>query len=402
MPPIKHLLRNLNAWICILRARLFRPRNTGRRSQAAMSRPTKFVLLISRPQDIDLLIDVHKRARKRGDISVSFWATERAVSRFYATRKQLDALQIKVDFILNHAKLWRAIREIRKINAILTTVESTLAAHKVPYLLTKIANAAGVRTYTLQHGFENVGLTYWDGIYGPHIRFAAQTVLTWGPVENIPRAVSEETRRKCVAVGCPKIHLATESEPIKNSDDRPIIALFEGLHANRFDDRYITQFFKDLQNVVQRFSELRFMLKPHPGALVRSPLHAASLASLRGVEVLDPAHPSSVKWSTPHLLAEAFAVITTPSTIALDASLAKTPVAVIRCGQTVPYYENYKPLPLLDETEDWQDFLNNILQDPNSMDTIRKAFLDRVMLPGDAANRILDLVVDKAYQARDN
>ena len=86
----------------------------------------------------------------------------------------------------------------------------------------------------------------------------------------------------------------------------------------------------------------------------------------------------------------------------LDASLAKTPVAVIRCGQTVPYYENYKPLPLLDETEDWQDFLNNILQDPNSMDTIRKAFLDRVMLPGDAANRILDLVVDKAYQARDN
>ena len=345
-----------------------------------------------------MLIDVYNRSRKRDDISVSFWATERAVNRFHATRKQLDLYQINVCFTLNHAKLWRAIGKLRKIDALLTTVESTLAAHKVPYLLTKVANAAGVQTYTLQHGFENVGLTYWDGIYGPHIRFAAQTVLTWGPVENIPPAVSEETRRKCVAVGCPKIHLVTPSEPIINSGDRPIIAIFEGLHANRFDDRYITQFFKDLQDMVQRFSDLRFILKPHPGALVRSPLHAESLASLRGVEVLDPAHPESANWSTPRLLTEALAVITTPSTIALDASLAKTPVAVIRCGQTIPYYENYKPLPFLDEPEDWDDFLNNIIRDPNFMEPIRKAFLDRVMLPGDAANRILDLAVANVRQ----
>jgi hypothetical protein len=362
----------------------------------------ELVLLISRSQDIDLLIDVYKRSRKRDDISVSFWATERAVNRFHATRKQLNLYQINVCFTLKHAKLWRAIGKLRKIDALLTTVESTLAAHKVPYLLTKVAKAAGVQTYTLQHGFENVGLTYCDGIYGPQIRFAAQTVLTWGPVENIPPAVSEETRRKCVAVGCPKIHLVTPSEPIINSGDRPIIALFEGLHADRFDVRYATRFFKDLQHMVQRFSDLRFILKLHPGALVRSPLHLQSLASLRGVEVLHPAHPESVRWSTPRLLAEALAVITTPSTIALDASLAKTPIAVIRYGQTIPYYENYKPLPFLDETEDWQDFLNNILRDPTFMEPLRKAFLGRVMLPGDAANRILDVVVDKAHQVREN
>ena len=397
MPPIKHLLRKLNTWICILLAGLFRRRITSRRSRASLGRPLELVLLISRPQDIDLLIDVYKRSRTRDDISVSFWATERAVNRFHATREQLNLYQINVCFTLKHARLWRTIGKLRKIDALLTTVESTLAAHKVPYLLTRVANAAGVQTYTMQHGFENVGLTYSDGIYGPHIRFAAQTVLTWGPVENIPPAVSEETRRKCVAVGCPKIHLVTPSEPIINSGDRPIIALFEGLHANRFDDRYVTRFFKDLQHMVQRFSDLRFVLKPHPGALVRSPLHVQSLASLHGVEVLDPAHPESVRWSTPRLLAEALAAITTPSTIALDASLTKTPVAVVRYGQSIPYYENYKPLPFLDDTEDWQDFLNNILRDPTFMEPIRKAFLDRVMLPGDAANRILDVVVDKAH-----
>jgi hypothetical protein len=402
MPSIKHLLRKLNAWICILQARLFRRLYTGSRTKASLRRSPKLVLLISRPQDIDLLIDVYKRSCKRDDISVSFWATERAVNRFHATRTQLDSYNIEVDFTLNHAKLWRAIGELRKIDALLTTVESTLAAHKVPYQLTRVAKAAGVRTYTLQHGFENVGLTYWDGMYGPHIRFAAQTVLTWGPVENIPPAVSEETRRKCVAVGCPKIHLVIPSERTTSSSDRPMIALFEGLHANRFDDRYITQFFKDLQDIVWRFSDLRFILKPHPGALVRSPLHVEFLASLRGVDVLDPAHPASVNWTTPRLLTEAVAIITTPSTIALDASLAKTPVAVIRCGQTIPYYENYKPLPFLDETEDWQDFLDNVLKDPNFMEPTRKAFLDRVMLPGDAANRILDLVVDNVYQIKKN
>ena len=400
MPLIKYPLRTLNAWICILFARLFRRRNTSRRSQVSLHRPLELVLLISRPQDIDLLIDVYKQSRKRNDISVAFWATERVVNRFHATRKQLHTYHIEIDLTLSHARLWRAIGELRKKDALLTTVESTLAAHKVPYLLTRIANAAGARTYTLQHGFENVGLTYWDGVYGPQVRFAAQTVLTWGPVENIPTAVSEETRRKCVAVGCPKIHLVTPSEPIMNSGDRPIIALFEGLHASRFDDRYIVQFFKDLQDMVQRFPALRFILKPHPGALVRSPLHAESLASLRGVEVLDPAHPESVNWSTPRLLTEALAVITTPSTIALDAALAKTPVAVIRCGQTIPYYENYKPLPFFDEAEDWQDFLNHVLRDPDFMEPIRKAFLDKVMLPGDAANRILDLAVANACQVR--
>ena len=403
MLPVNYPLRTLNAWICILFARLFRRRNTSRRSQALLCHPLELVLLISRPQDIDLLIDVYNQSCKRNDISVSFWATERVVNRFHATRKQLHSYHIKIDLTLNHARLWRAIGELRNKDALLTTVESTLAAHKVPYLLTRIANAAGARTYTLQHGFENVGLTYRDGIYGPHVRFAAQTVLTWGPLENIPPAVSEETRRKCVAVGCPKIHLVTPSEPtINSSDRRPIIALFEGLHANRFDERYIRQLFKDLQDMVQLFPDFRFILKPHPGALVRSPLHVESLASLRDVEVLDPVHPESANWSTPRLLTEALAVITTPSTIALDASLAKTPVAVIRCGQTTPYYNNYQPLPFLDEKEDWQEFLNNILRDPNFMEPIRKAFLDRVMIPGDAASRILDLAVANAHQVREN
>ena len=70
-----------------------------------------------------------------------------------------------------------------------------------------------------------------------------------------------------------------------------------------------------------------------------------------------PAHPKSTNWSAPRLLAEALAVLSALSTIALDASLAKTPFAVIRCSQTTPCYENYRPLLFFYVRK---DFLDNI------------------------------------------
>jgi hypothetical protein len=393
MPPVKHLLRKLNGSICILLAAIYRLAKTARPSPPYRRRPVKLALLISRPQDIDLLIDVYMKALQRQDVSAVFWTTERAASRFAGVLERLSEYHIKPHFTLKHTSLFRAVGRLGRVDALLTTVESTLAAHKVPYMLTRVANAAGVRTFTLQHGFENVGLTYMDGTYGPHIRFAAQTVLTWGPVHNIPAAVSDETRRKCVAVGCPKLHLAVPAEDERPAADRSVIAVFEGLHASRFDDQYISQFFKDLQEAAQNFSGLDFILKPHPGALVRTRHHAESLDSLRGVEVLDASHPESAHWSTPRLIAHALAVITTPSTIALDAALAKTPVAVIRYGQMSPYYANYEPLPLIDTQADWQDFLNTVSRDPKLLEPPRKTFLDKVIVPGDAADRLLDVVV---------
>jgi hypothetical protein len=398
MPPVKHFLRKLNGLICILLAGIYRLAKTALRSTSYPRRPVKLALLISRPQDIDLLIDVYLKTLQRQDVSAVFWTTERAANRFSGVLERLSDYHIKPHFSLKHASLLRAVAQLGRIDALLTTVESTLAAHKIPYLLTKVANAAGIQTFTLQHGFENVGLTYSDGTYGPHIRFAAQTVFTWGPVQNLPMAVSDETRRKCIAVGCPKLHLTIPAEEERAAADRSIIAVFEGLHATRFDDRYTIQFFKDLQEIAQNFAKLDFILKPHPGALVRTRRHAESLDSLRGVEVLDPTLPESAHWTTPRLIALARAVITTPSTIALDAALAKTPVAVVRYGQMIPYYAYYEPLPLIDTQADWEDFLNKVSLDPEFLEPRRKAFLDKVILPGDAADRLLDVVGDHAQQ----
>lgn len=393
MPPAKHLLRKLNGSICMLLAAAQGLFKKALGSTSSRPQPVKLALLISRPQDIDLLIDVYVKAGQRQDICAVFWATERAVNRFSGVLERLSEYGAKPGFILTHTSLYRSVAELGSIDALLTTVESTLAAHKIPYLLTRVANAAGVQTFTLQHGFENVGLTYWDGTYGPHIRFAAQTILTWGPVDNIPPAVSEETRGKCIAVGCPKAHLTVPAEDKPPISRRPVVAVFEGLHASRFDDGYIRQFFKDLQKVAQDYPGLHFFLKPHPGALVRTRRHDAALESLRAVEVLVADHPESDRLSTPRLIASATAVVTTPSTIALDAALAGTPVAVVRYDQKIPYYALYEPLPLINTRADWQDFLDKVSRDPQLLEPSRQTFLDNVILPGDAAERLLDVVI---------
>ncbi len=389
---IKHSLRKLHAGFCIIAARIIHYCYSLGNHPEPTHRPLKLVLLISRPQDIDLFIDIYHHALKRSDIQIFFWATKRALTHFPATKKLLEEKGIQATFTIDHGRLIQTIFQLLEIDAFLNTVESTIASHKVPYIITTIANACGVCTYTMQHGFENVGLTYQDPALGPHVHFAAQNVLTWGPVDRLPGLVAPETRRKCLAVGCPKVHLNNIGKPQKIISKSPIIAIFEGLHVERFDNDYMRLFFADLQYMADTFPRLHFILKPHPGVIKRSNIHTNFLHSMQNIEVLDPAKTGSNQWSTPTLLANALAVITTPSTIALDAAMAATPVAVIRYGQQIPYYAYYEPLPIIDTTKDWNNFIESALKEPNRLKKSSNSFLKRVRLPGDAADNILDIV----------
>jgi len=84
-------------------------------------------------------------------------------------------------------------------------------------------------------------------------------------------------------------------------------------------------------------------------------------------------------------------VITTPSTIALDAALAKVPVAVSRYGLDLTYYS---PLHLLDDFEDWQRYLDRLTE--KSENSILKQngerFLARVLVKGDPVSKMLSVM----------
>jgi len=354
--------------------------------------PKRVVLLISRPLDVELLIRLHEQANERKDLNLFFWVTQNCVSRYPGILTQLKEKQLFIEMIVSFSRLGEVLGKFMETDAFLSVVESTTAKHKLPYQITLLANAAGVSTYTLQHGFENVGLTYCDEIHGPDVKFAAKTVLTWGPVEELPAWVSKETRDKSVAVGCPKKSSVLKNEATAATSARPIIGIFDNLHWHRYDENYVAKFLGHLEETATKWQKFRFVLKSHPDSVRnRSRELAARLGSMKHVDIADMLGGEEPELTTPWLLTHALGVITTPSTIALDGALAGVPVAVTRYGLDLSYYS---PLSLLDNLADWQLFLDRLM-DASEYSQLKlngERFLGRVLVPGDPATKILDLM----------
>jgi hypothetical protein len=81
------------------------------------------------------------------------------------------------------------------------------------------------------------------------------------------------------------------------------------------------------------------------------------------------------------------AVITTPSTVALDAARYSLPVAVFAGDLDL---SNYQPLPLLQALADWQAFVNSALdlEQRGRLKDASTSFVARVLVDGDGAQRI--------------
>lgn len=355
--------------------------------------PLRIVLLVSKPQDIELLIGLHEIARSRKDLSLCFWVVKNCARRYPMVISQLKEEKAIVEQVISFSGLGKVLRELMRTNAFLSTVESTTARHKLPYVITKLANAAGVSTYTLQHGFENVGLSYCDEVHGPDIKFAAKTVLTWGPVEKLPAWVRKDTRDKAIAVGCPKKLVTLGNDPSVTKGSRPIIGVFDNLHWHRYDKKYLANFLRDLGTIAEKRKEFRFVLKSHPESVRnRSREQLARLSRMENVDVADLLGEEKELLTTPWLLSHALGVITTPSTIALDGALAKVPIAVTRYGLDLTYYS---PLCLLDKLESWESFLD-CLTKPSGIHKLTmngEQFLNQVLVSGDPSAKILNVMV---------
>ena len=366
----------------------FRPPDAPQKREA----PLRIVLLISRPQDVELLIGIHEKARQRKNLRISFWMLKKCNVRFPHVLPSLEEKEIAVDQCVNFASLLKALKEFMRTDVFLSTVESTAAKHKLPYILTNMANAADVSTYTLQHGFENIGLSYRDEIHGSGVKFAAGTVLTWGPTEELPAWVGRDTLDKAIAVGCPKELIALENDPTVYVGERPIIGVFDNLHWHRYDKKYREAFLRDLKNIAEQRKEFRFILRSHPVSIrKRSKELSDILRSIDNVDVVDLTGEKETL-TTAWLLSHATGVITTPSTIALDGALANIPVAISRYGLDLDYYS---PLCLLDGIDDWQRFLDGLTEESGVSDLRLKGdkFTNRVLVSGDPSFKILDLMV---------
>ncbi|HEV7265844.1 MAG TPA: hypothetical protein VGN83_13130 [Falsiroseomonas sp.] len=358
---------------------------------AAAEAPPRVLGFLDLVQDLDVLLPVLEAMRAdprfapEACISDRLAAASPRVLRELVERGLMPRIVPRKDVIAGRAPA------LEGIAALLTAAESSHPAHRAPHALASRAAAGGMPSFTFQHGLENIGLTYFapDPEHPGPIRFASSRILVWGPAESLPADVLPETRARCVAVGTPKPAEAPPATLPLPPHAGKVVGVFENLHWERYDAAYVQAFLADLRATAARFPDVLFLVKPHHAArwLAKNP---QALAGMPGNLLLaDPAQPAWEPFTAAAILAAVDGVITTPSTVALDAARVGRKVAVAGYGLDLPVYA---PLPILRGAEDWGGFVAGLSAADADLAGRMEHFRARHLLPGQAVPRILDLV----------
>ncbi len=314
---------------------------------------------LSLPQDLDVLLPVLQAVERRAAGRAVACVTDALVARAPRALDALAGLGVPVERVREADVRGWVAPSLLGIAAVVTAAESSASVHGAAHALTRRANLAGRRTATIQHGLEHLGLT-WDDAEYPigRVGFASQTIFTWTPTDRLDPRASPEVVRRCVPVGCPKRVVGPPVSLAGLPTGRPIVAVFENLHWRRFDDAFRARFVDDLSAVAAARPAALFLVRPHPaGRWLTERRRGVAGLERPNVVVLDPRDPRWEACTSASLLAAVDAVVTTPSTVALDAARARRPVAVAAYGLDLPRYE---PLSRLDEPGDWTTFVDAV------------------------------------------
>jgi hypothetical protein len=333
---------------------------------------SRVLVLVDLAQDIDVLAPVLAALRDCPDLApvvrVAGWL-ERESPRTAARLRQLGlafAYVRRADVVSGKAP------SLRGIAAVLAAAESSHPAHAAGHALARRAASAGIGAYTLQHGLENVGLY---GLERAAARFASEHVFCWFPERETPADLPDGTAAKLLHVGRPSPLPARAAPP-----PRYHLGVFENLHWERYGADEREAFRAGLLAVARSLPELRILLRPHPAGRWSMQL-GQELAPFPNIALAGPAELQEGASGGAEAVKEAGRVITTPSTIALDAAAVGAPTALAAPGGEV-----YAPLPELRAPEDWIAFARGIGDDRAGLDR----FVSRVLVPGDASPRIVE------------
>lgn len=369
------------AWLRVLQ-------QAGRAAPEAAT-PSELIVLLHLAQDIDLAAPVIAAAKACG-VALEVWYSSSLLDKSPRSMVVLQALGVRSRAWPESVVEDGSVRFPPSARALLTVAETNLRPHEFTRRITEAANKAGLATATLQHGFENVGLTYSDDVHAiGKVDFAAQRIYLWGTLDTLHPAVPSPTRKKCLAVGCPKPVAGRASLPEGLLPaGRPVIGVFENLHWHRYDDDYRMFFIEGVRRVAAAFPQLLFLVKPHHAGMWLTARFDGEAPVADNLIVADPQTAEWEAYTAPSLLGHLQAVITTPSTVALDAARCGLPTAVVAAGLQL---ENYQPLRLIEAAEDWTGFISSVLDVAQRQQLAANAqeFAQRSLVAGDVTLRIL-------------
>jgi hypothetical protein len=351
---------------------------------------TTILFLVQVITDVELLRPIVAEARRRPGLRARVVVIGKAFRRTPELRRILAATIPDYEEVDEDEIEAGSAPRLDGVDAVFAATESSAPAHRAAHALALRANRLGLHTYTMQHGYENVGLTWFDAEYPPgSVRFESNAIFTWGPIDRLHPAVATETRVKCVPVGCGRPERGTK---LPRPDRRmKLVAVFENLHWSRYSPQFRAAFLADLEATARAHPDVAFVVRPHPRGKWLTRQKEGPRPHAKNLLV---AASESNRW-TPYdaaaLIELADGVITTPSTIAIDAALRGRPTSLVAYGLDLSAYH---PLPLLQGREDWSRFVAAAVSPRRTeLVTLAERFAGSNVLPGNGAARIVAGIV---------
>ena len=343
-----------------------------RSALALGARRPRVLAFIDLVQDVDVMLPVLLALREQGGIGLKIHVSRWLQRESPRTEVMLREHGLDFAYLPRRQVIEGRAPTLRGADALIAAAESTHPAHSAAHALAQRAKAAGLKTYALQHGFENVGLF---GVETAAASFASDVVFCWFPKDAIPAALSPGTRGKLAHVGRPgSVGAARAAESAFD------VGVFENLHWDRYDDADRSNFLAGLTAAVRALPQVRFLLRSHPAAGWADQF-GHDLAQFANISRDQAAMARGRPQGGADIIQGLARVITTPSTVALDAAMAGVPVALAAAGGKL-----YDPLPLLRSPDDWIGFAAGGAFDRRTLDQ----FCSRVLVGGDGAVRIAE------------
>ena len=365
-------------WTALIEAQTAAPARARRRAASA----PLLLALVDIHQDLDVLLPVLLALKSRGEMRLRIAVTDWLVAESPRVLNVLARHGFAFDVLSREAVRAGEAPSLAGVDGVLSGAETNVRAHKAGHTLVSRARERSLATFTLQHGLENIGLTYKDQLHGEAVRFSAETIFTWCARRDLAPWTAAETRAAVDPVGSPKSAPApSRGAPLHQGHWTRSVGVFENLHWHRFGDEYRQQVLDDLAAAAAAHEDTLFLIKPHHAGRWTS-RNRALVGERPNLVVVDPTDSAWEPHTAPALIASVDAVLTTPSTVALDAARTGRPVAVFGYGLDLPLYA---PLPIVRGPQDLETFLAD---DGDDWLMRNEGFLQRARLPGRADHRI--------------
>jgi hypothetical protein len=362
------------------------------RSDSVDFHEAEVLVVLHLVQDLDLALPIILELKQR-EIAVQVVCSHTLLKASPRVMNTLSLHQINVR-VVSAAEPLSSFRFGSRTRALLTVSETNLSPHLFSRTLTEAAKVAGIMTATLQHGLENVGLTYSDKIHSiDRINFAADRIYLWGPLDTLHADISAATRAKCVAIGCSKVGRDERADlDALIAPEACVVGVFENLHWHRYSEEYRTFFLEGVIALAEQFPSVTFLIKPHHAGLWLTSRYKGDKPVATNLIIADPKQAEWERYTAGGLLGRMKAVITSPSTVALDAAARGLPVAVVKGDLDT---DTYAPLYAIEQMANWSAFIERVLDESQAPELkhLSECFLNRMVLEGDAAARIVDDLV---------